>query len=80
LKNDKTIERVNKSFNLSTVERDEDGKLLPGAKCVTCQTGTQPSGDKSQCLPCKQLPTLTPADLVEGAGCNCRYQIKEVKE
>ena len=56
------------------VEREDDGRLLSEGKCVSCQNGTQPSADKSQCLPCKQLPMLTPGDLTDGHGCNCRCQ------
>ena len=57
------------------VEREDDGRLLSEGKCVSCQNGTQPSADKSQCLPCKQLPMLTPGDLTDGHGCNCRCQL-----
>jgi hypothetical protein len=62
-----------KLFWQISVERGDDGQLLDSAKCVSCQTGSQPSPDKSQCLPCKQLPMLTPADYTEGTGCNCRW-------
>ena len=41
-----------------SVERSEDGSLLPEIKCVECSPGTQPSHDKSVCLRCNINPIL----------------------
>ena len=41
-----------------SVERSEDGSLLPEIKCVECSPGTQPSQDKSVCVRCNINPIL----------------------
>ena len=44
--------------NFYLVERSDTGELLPQIRCITCSPGTQPSPDKSLCVPCNIFPIL----------------------